>query len=178
MALSNVPGLNWSVAASAAGASVLFCMIAVLSVVAARLLRYRGVASPDSPVEPFSLDRYTPMMRLVSEDDLAFLAAQPGYRPEIGRRLRRERRAIFRMYLRALAADFARLHRAARKMVADSPERHSELVGLLIRYQLLFWRRMAMIELRLIVPNTRLPQLDLAPLLRPIELIETRVLQA
>src|SRR5215471_20655160 len=60
--------------------------------------------------DEFSLARYEPMGRLLAEEDFVFLAAQPGYRPEIGAKLRRERRQIFRLYLRELSRDFHRLH--------------------------------------------------------------------
>lgn len=97
----------------------------------------------------FSPARYRPMIRLLAEDDFTFLASQPGYRPEIGTKLLRERRRIFRMYLNELGRDFHRLHAEARALLADSPEQHPELVGLLLRQQLIFWRAMAGIELRL-----------------------------
>ena len=97
----------------------------------------------------FSLARYQPLASLLAEDDFKFLASLPGYRPEIGKKLRSQRRRIFRQYLQELTADFRSLHAAAREMAADSPEQHSELVGILMRQQLTFWRAMAGIELRL-----------------------------
>ena len=61
-------------------------------------------------LELFSLDVYAPLDHLLCDErDFAFLAAQPGYRPEIARQLRREHRAIAREYLHSLTADFRRL---------------------------------------------------------------------
>jgi len=126
----------------------------------------------------FSLARYQLMMRLLSEEDFEFLAAQPGYRKEIGERLRRDRRRILQMYMRALAVDFRALHAAARRMAAAAPERHADLVGVLIGCQLTFWRRMALVELRLLTSRDRFPRLDIAPLLQPIESIRLQLAAA
>jgi hypothetical protein len=99
--------------------------------------------------EEFSLARYEPMARLMSEEDLLFLKAQPGYRPEMGKAFSRERRRIFRLYLEELAADFHRLHAHAREVVASLPADHSPLVGMLLRQQVRFWYEMAAVEARL-----------------------------
>lgn len=97
----------------------------------------------------FCLDRYAPMARLLSDHDLDFLKAQPGFRPEIGKKFRRERRRIFRLYLQELARDFHRLHAHARAVVASLPAEHSALVGVLLRGQLRFWYEIASLEMRL-----------------------------
>jgi hypothetical protein len=97
----------------------------------------------------FSFARYEPMARLMSDEDLLFLKAQPGFRPEIGKRFNRERRRIFRLYLRELAADFHALHAHARAIAASLPADHSALIGMLIRQQVRFWYEMAAIEMRL-----------------------------
>lgn len=97
----------------------------------------------------FALARYEPMARLLSDEDLLFLEAQPGFRPELGRKFSRERRRIFRLYLQELAQDFHRLHAHARVVVASLPADHSPLVGLLMRQQVRFWYEMLAVEARL-----------------------------
>jgi hypothetical protein len=97
----------------------------------------------------FSFARYEPMGRLMSDEDLLFLKAQPGFRPEMGKKFSRERRRIFRLYLEELAADFHRLHAQARSIVASLPADHAPLVGMLIRQQVRFWYEMTAIEMRL-----------------------------
>jgi hypothetical protein len=158
------------------GALLLAAVAVPLTILAVRLLGYRESSrvswtDADSVEEGpiYEAARYEPMMRLISEDDIEFLKSQPGYRPEIGARLRNERRRILRMYLRELARDFQRLHAAARKAVADAPEQHSELVGELLQYQFTFWKQMAVIEFRLAVPGARLPHVEIAGLLRPMQ---------
>lgn len=122
-----------------------------LTILALRLRGYREPAGASGENE-FSPARYEPMLRLLSSEDVDFLATQPGYRPEIGARLRGERRQIFRMYLRELASDFHRLHRAARERVTQAPQHSSDLVGALLWQEVTFWRAVLMIELRLMIP--------------------------
>jgi len=173
---TGVARMNWMTAGSLASAVVLGGAVVLLTIVLVRL--YRASESDAPVVEEFSLVRYQPMIGLTSEEDFEFLAAQPGYRKEIGARLRRERRRIFRMYLRALAADFRSLHAAARQMAADSPERHADLVGLLVNCQFTFWRRMLLVELLLLTPTARLPKLDLGSLLQPMESLRLHMADA
>lgn len=97
----------------------------------------------------FSPARYEPMARLMNDEDLRFLSAQPGFRPEIGKKFVRERRRIFRLYLQELARDFHRLHAHAREVVASLPAENSALVGMLIRQKFRFWYEMTALELRL-----------------------------
>ena len=170
--------MNWMTASTVAGATILGGATILLVIVILRMLMYRGASSDASAVEEFSIARYQVMTRLTSEEDFQFLAAQPGYRKEIGARWRREHRRIFRMYLRELTLDFRALHAAARKLVADSPERHADLVGLLVHCQLTFWRRLFLIELRLLTPAARFPKLDLATLLQPMESMRLQILEA
>ncbi len=60
-------------------------------------------------LENFSVSKYRPMERLLSEEYFEFLVSQEGYEPKIGKRLRSERRRIFRGYLRSIRRDFQRL---------------------------------------------------------------------
>ncbi len=169
--------MNLVTAEMLAGAVILGGAILVLAIVLVRLMMYRAAGPDSDDTQEFSLERYQVMARLTSEEDFQFLAAQPGFRKPTGARLRRERRRIFRMYLSSLALDFRALHAAARELVADSPEEHADLVGLLIRCQFLFWWRIMLVELRLLMPAT-LPQLDIGPLIQPLESIRLRVVDA
>ena len=109
-----------------------------------RVPRWGGISNGE-----IATDRYAPMARLLSEDDLEFLRQFPGCRSKLAARWERERRQIFRMYLREAAWDFQRLHQEARLLVANAPEEHADLVGKLMRQQAVFWFIMARTELRL-----------------------------
>lgn len=131
----------------------------------------------NSGSEAFSIAQYEPMNRLLAEEDLCFLASQPGYRPEIGKKFRKERRRVFRLYLHELASDFRKLHAQARAMVAESQEHQAELVTLLIRQQLTFWRAMAVIELRLVVHGVGLGRVDVRGLVEAFEAMHRDLLR-
>jgi len=134
-----------------------------------RLLHYRNAnPAPDTATE-VSMDRYRPMARLLDAEDLRFLTSRPGYRREMGARLRAARRRIFRMYLAELSADFRQLHAAARRMAAEAPEQHAGLVPVLMRQQFAFWRSLAGIELRLALSWTGLEPGDARSLTAIVE---------
>ena len=159
--------MNWILAAEAAPALGALALGSVLTV---RLLSYRsksdGREYPDE-ISNFDLAHYEPMNRLLTGSDFEFLSSQPGYRPGIGRRFRRNRRRIFRLYLRELTGEFHQLHAAARKAVAVSPAEHAEFVGALLLQQVVFWRTLFLLELRLIVPWRA--RVDAAGLVRTVE---------
>jgi hypothetical protein len=116
-----------------------------------------------------SISRYQPMEHLLSGDDFAFLSSQPGYTEEIGASWKRERRRIFRLYLEELKCDFRRLHAEARRMAANADAESAELVGILMRQQVTFWRAMAGLELRLALRAAGIGKVDIRPLLEDME---------
>jgi len=156
----------------AAGWVVTVGSIVVVSATIARIwLQRRRSREADDLGESsgFSLSRYQPMEHLLSEEDFAFLASQPGYEPKIGARWKRKRRRLFRLYLDDLKRDFRRLHIQARVMAAHADAESAELVGILMRQQVMFWRAMAGLELRLALRTAGIGKVDVRPL---IELID------
>lgn len=73
------------------------------------------------------------MQRLFDEEDFAFLSRQPGFDLTLYKKLRRERLRIFRQYLNRLIGDFNRLHAGARRLLADTPGEHSDLLMRLVK---------------------------------------------
>lgn len=123
-------------------------LAALLIAVSTAVLFRRLLAPATGPRDldefrPFNPAFYRPMERLLREDDIAFLRAQPGFDPIMERRLRRQRRAAFRAYLRHLQSDFSNLHRAARFLVTHGATDQSDLAAALIRQSVRFWTRMA-----------------------------------
>ena len=132
---------------------------------------YRNSESEDSVASyhgDFSIARYEPMTRLMSKDDLAFLEAQPRFRGEVRKKFIEERRRIFRLYLHDLAADFHRLHKYARMIVASMPADHAPLIGVLIRQQARFWFEMTAVELRLSLDWMGIGSIDSSALVNAI----------
>jgi hypothetical protein len=157
--------------------SVLTFAFLVLGVVGATiLLMVRKLAGPAtvSQCDPewisnFSVARYRPMMRLLDEADYAFLASQPGYSKKYINRLRAERRAIFRAYLRNLVRDFHRLHMAARMVLVYAPQDRSDLAVKLMRQRFLFMFAVVAIELRLVLHTLGIGTVDVRNLLSALD---------
>ena len=125
----------------------------------------------------FSLDPYQPMAALLAEEDLAFLQAQPGYHAAMGARWKRERRQLFRLYLRELKNDFGRLHAQARKMVAQSGAESAGLVEVLMRQQMTFLRATTALEFRLVLHAMGIGKVDIAPFMQMIEAMRVDLAQ-
>jgi hypothetical protein len=100
-------------------------------------------------LDGFSLESYAPMERLLGEGDVKFLASQPGYRPEIGRRLMAERRKIFAAYLVHLVRDFNQLVEVGKLMIVYSTRDKQEFARQLWRQQVSFYFAVCSVRLRL-----------------------------
>ena len=87
----------------------------------------------------FSVESYRPMERLFNEADYSFLAEQPGYHPGIAKKLRAERKKIFRAYLWQLVGDFHRLVHVANLMMVYSGEDRSDLAHSIFRLRVNFY---------------------------------------
>lgn len=119
-----------------------------------RLRGYRSVhgEEPSNGQGALSPSTYD-FMSLLSDEDFDFLASLPGYKPEIGKKLRLHHERILRLYLCELAQEFHSVHAEAREIVATAGEEHAPAVGLLMRQQVVFWRSMARIELSFALPG-------------------------
>lgn len=131
-------------------------LILAASVGAAVLLLIRrltsaGMVSQCDPewVANFNISTYRPMLRLLSNDDLRFFAAQKGITAKQVRQLRSERRRVFRAYLRNLVRDFHRLHLAARMTLVYSEVDRPDLATTLIRQKAMFTWAVIEAELQL-----------------------------
>jgi hypothetical protein len=134
------------------------------------LRRRQATAWPEGDASAqFSLDRYQAMAELFSEDDLVFLQAQRGYRREMGARWKRERRRIFRLYLRELKNDFRRLHAQAREIAAHAGAESAGVVEMLMKQQVIFLRATTALEIRLALQAMGIGKVDIAPFMRLIE---------
>jgi hypothetical protein len=125
----------------------------------------------------FSPERYEPMARLLAGDDMEFLRRHTSC-AKIASRWERSRRRIFRLYLMDLTSDFHELHAQSRALVAESPEQYSELVGVLMRQQVMFWRAVAALECRLALSALGIGQVDPRRLISAIEAMRLEVEQS
>ncbi|HYL36926.1 MAG TPA: hypothetical protein VEV17_13510 [Bryobacteraceae bacterium] len=97
-----------------------------------------GSCSPQW-LDEFSVEDYAPMERLLDRSDFEFLAAQDGYRPEIGKRLLADRRKAFSEYLSRLIRDFNQLHSLAKFILVHAAEDRPEFAQALWRQQIRFY---------------------------------------
>lgn len=135
-------------------ATILTAVVAAVLIFAVILYRLlAGARLPEAfSVEQFSESstrKYRPMLHLLAESDAAFLREQPGYAGWIGRKFGRDRRRVFRKYLRMLSRDFSRTHAAARIVAVHSAEDRPDLARELLIQQLRFQWTLLTVELRL-----------------------------
>jgi hypothetical protein len=119
--------------------------------------------------------KYRPMERLLLEDDFRFLASQPGFSPKLGRRLRTERRQIFRGYLRSLGRDFHSVTAACHLLMVHSAEDRAELASTLMRQQLMFGVGMLAVQGRLALHAVGFGAVDVRGLVESLETMQTQV---
>lgn len=149
--------------------SVLVCSLwlGALAVVIRRL----GFATRDLPVtaewiDELSVERYRPMARLLDSGDMEFLRSQPGFTPGTLRRVRSQRRKIFRGYLRCLQNDFASVCAAIKLVMLQSEQGRLELAAALLRHRLMFAAGMAVAHCRLAVCRWGVCEVDVAGLVK------------
>lgn len=150
---------------------ILIILLASLAIMMTLALRPKAPAEVMSPrwVAEFSVDRYLPINRLLSAHDYEFLAEQPGFRPEIARDLRKQRRRVYLGYLTEMAADFERLYAAAIQAAALSPDDSQTLIAELSRqrfaFQWAYWQTRA----RLALNTIGIATVDAGPAIRAIQ---------
>lgn len=128
-------------------------------------------------LDSFSLESYAPMQRLLDKSDVTFLESQPGYRPEIGQRLRRERRKIFRAYLRLLIRDFNQLIGLGKLMVVYAAVDRPDLAKALWRQQLAFYFAISAVQCKLALSPLGWPAVDVHQLVEALETMRGQVRQ-
>jgi hypothetical protein len=139
------------------------------------ILFRRLIAGPKSlPVSvdwinDLSIARYRPMERLLGDEDYRFLGSQPGVSKNTLRRMRAERRKIFRGYLVCLRQDFNLVGAALRMMMMYSTQDRADLAGILYKQQALFAVGMLAVEWRLALHALGLGTVDVRSLVRAME---------
>ena len=142
--------------------------LAVALMCRAILARQKSTSSMEElPV--LSPGKYRPMERLLGEEDFRFLAAQPGYTPQLGRRFRSERRRLFRGYLRNLRKDFGRVTTACHLLLIHSASDRKDLASALLRQRLTFNLAMLGVQGRLLLHAAGVGAVDVSSLVESFE---------
>ena len=126
-------------------------------------------------LQHFSMRKYGPMERLLSERDIAFVAAAAGLRDGVTRKLRRDRQRIRRAYLRSIRRDFERLCQAGRIVALYSSEDRPELSKELLRLQITFNFALYNAWLQLGLSYLGLGTVDLSRVVRPVAILHAQL---
>ena len=114
----------------------------------------------------YSWRNYKPIQRLLDPADFNYLRRK-GMGADRIRKLRSERRRIYRLCLRSLAADFNQVHRALSLLMVHSHADRPDLAAELARQRFVFYRNLLLVEFRLTLHacGVEMPTIDLcAPL--------------
>ena len=126
-------------------------------------------------INDLSIARYRPMERLLSDDDYTFLASQPGFDKKMLRRVRSERRRVFRGYLSCLSRDFSLVSTAIRLMMMYSSQDRPDLARTLYKQQALFACGMLAVQWRLLLHTWGLGTVDVHGLVRTMDLMRNQL---
>jgi hypothetical protein len=128
-------------------------------------------------INDLSAIRYRPMERLLSAEDERFLASQPGSNRKMVRRMRSERRRLFRAYLACLSTDFSRVSAALRLIMTHATQDRPDLAGILYKQQALFAMGMLNVQWRLAVHALGLGSVDVSGLVGAMEFMRLELRQ-
>jgi hypothetical protein len=136
------------------------------------LARMRNIrAAETSAIYAVSSDRYRPMLRLLSDEDLAFV---PG-NTALSRTLRARRRQLFRGYLNCLTRDYAHLLAGVRAAMAASGADRPELARALAKNRMLFACAICKVELRLALHAAGIGKVDVSALVEAMDRMSAQV---
>jgi hypothetical protein len=141
-----------------------------------RLRRLGVVAQGSSPIPGFvperdgTANRYRPMIRLLADEDTAFLSGDKA----LARSLRAQRREIFRGYLNCLTKDYARLLNGVRLAMVRSGVDRPDLARALAKNRVLFTLALCRIEYRLLLHQAGMGKVDVSGLVDAIDALRAQ----
>jgi hypothetical protein len=134
--------------------------------------RLRRLSVADAALAPLpSANRFRPMLRLLSAEDEALVAANK----PLARKLKRQRREIFRDYLSCLSGDYGRLLAGIRQVMVESGVDRPDLANALVKNQLLFTIALCRIEYRLFLHGFGVGSVDVSGLVEAMSVLRTQL---
>jgi hypothetical protein len=122
-----------------------FCLTAAGAAAVQFWAHVRKLDVQDQSAAPLvDVDRYRPMLRLLSLEDTELIAD-----PALRRKLRVQRCNLFRDYLRHLSEDYGKLLAGLRLIMTQSGTDRPDLAKVLVRNRVLFAVALCQIEFRL-----------------------------
>ncbi|HWE49282.1 MAG TPA: hypothetical protein VG273_05815 [Bryobacteraceae bacterium] len=115
--------------------------------------------------------RYRPMLRLLSDEDIRFIAGDPiGFKA-----LRAERRKLFRRYLSCLTKDYARLLAGIRMVMVQSGVDRPDLAKALAKNRALFALAICKVEFRLALHAAGIGAVDVSGLVGAFDTLHDQI---
>jgi hypothetical protein len=118
-----------------------------------------------------SAERYRPMLRLLSDEDINFVAANNA----LHRTLKSRRRKLFRSYLHCLTRDYGYLLAGIRSAMAGSAADRPDLARALAKNRALFALAVYKVEFRLALHSLGVGKVDISGLVEAFEGLRAQV---
>jgi hypothetical protein len=120
-------------------------------------------------IEELSIERYRPMLRLLNQEDLQFLHAQPRSTPQMITLFRIQRCQLFQKYLKHMENDFKRICMALKVLTVQAEHDRPDLVSVLLRSQMMFAYGMIMLQFQLVLYRYGIATVDVTRILKPFD---------
>ena len=117
-----------------------------------------------------------PVSRLLDPADFEYLRRRGVSEAKV-KKLRAERRHIFRLCLRSLAADFNRAQRDLKIILVQSKEDRPDLAALLAKQRVVFWRNVLRAEGWLVLHACGVDRVPVVDLLQPLQIMQAQLRQ-
>jgi hypothetical protein len=151
-------------------ASVVFIgLVLVLVKLARRFASPQHLPVTAEWIEELSIERYRPMLRLLNQEDLHFLRAQPGFTPRMATDFRIQRCQLFQEYLRDLDSDFKRICMALKVLMVQAEHDRPDLASVLMRNQMTFAYGMTMVQFQLMFYRYGVGTVDITDLVKLLD---------
>jgi hypothetical protein len=141
----------------------------VLLMLAGRMRLLASAPQSDAPLP--DANRYRPMLRLLSEEDLQFA----GSNALLKRRIGAHRRELFRGYLRCLTKDYGRLLGGIRRLMVESGVDRPDLAKALAKQRLFFALALCRVELHLQMHALGIGKVDVSGLVEALDALRGTV---
>jgi hypothetical protein len=163
--------------------AITISLLAALALVSALTFLLRKLASGSNGlpltsewIDDLSLNRYRPMLRMLDGRDIEFLRSQPGYTPDIAKKLRSQRTQIFGSYLRSLETDFGRVCSAIKVVMVQSECDRPDLAQALLRQQVTFACAMFSVRAHLFLYSMGVSGVEVSKLVRIFDSMRVELL--
>lgn len=136
------------------------------------ILKMRSLGSAETRgASSLPADRYRPMLRLLSNEDLAVVSAERKTR----KAFRARRRELFRSYLRYLTRDYAHLLADVRWAMVQSGADRPDLAKAIAKNRVLFAVATCKIEFSLLLHAAGVGKVDISGLVEALETLRGQV---